>query len=557
MERHTDLSPDEVFMDSSNLSSFNTAQFEGRIERPISRNTFTGIISIILLVILVFVGRVWYLQVKNGDVYAAISKDNRLHDVPVFAERGVIFDRNGVRLAWNVPNSEDEDFSYREYAHIPGISHLIGYVSRPAKDSSGIYYQNEFIGKSGVEKSFNDIISGHNGRKIIETNALGEITSEGVVDTPVSGENIRLSIDSRIQGKTYEIIDSLANEVGFSGGAGGIMNIETGELVALTSYPEYDIQAFSDGDSEVINSALVDDRNLLLNRATSGLYTPGSIVKPFLSLAALNENIISPDKQILSTGSITVPNPYFPDKPSVFTDWKEHGWVDMSDALAVSSNVYFYSIGGGYGGQEGLGIARIEKYMSLFGFGKETNIELPPEEVGVIPTPEWKRENFNGEPWRLGDTYNTSIGQYGFQMTLIQALRAVAAIANNGLVFRPSLVSSDGKLSQIETVVDIPREYFNEVRSGMRQAVDDGTVGGLNVSYTTVAGKTGTAEVGILKKSVNSWVVGFFPYDNPKYAFTFLMEKGPGENLVGGVYVARTLFDWMYENTPEYFDLTN
>lgn len=553
---HEDLTPDEVFMDSSNLSSFNTAQFEGRLEYPIPRKTFYGILIVLILVAAIFLGRLWYLQINRGDVYAAISKDNRLHEVPVFAERGVIFDRNGERLAWNVPNGE-EDYSKREYADIPGLSHLIGYVSYPARDSSGIYYQNEFVGLSGVEKSLDDNISGYNGTKIVETNAIGEITSEGVVDSPISGENVHLSIDSRVQSKIYEIIEELSGRVGFSGGVGGMMNIETGELIALTSYPEYDNQAFTDGDNEVINSTLTDPRNLLLNRSVSGLYTPGSIVKPFLALAALNENLISPEKQILSTGSITIPNPYFPDKPSVFTDWKPHGWVDMSDAISVSSNVYFYAIGGGYQDQDGLGIARIEKYMRLFGLGESTGIDLPGEETGVIPNPEWKREIFDGEPWRLGDTYNTSIGQYGVQVTPIEALRSVAAIANDGIILKPSLVESSGGESQIVGVVDIDHDYFKEVRIGMRQSVESGTETALDVSYVEVAGKTGTAEVGISKKLVNSWAIGFFPYDNPKYAFAFLLERGPIDNLIGGVYVARTLFDWMSLNTPEYFGLTN
>ena len=135
----------------------------------------------------------------------------------------------------------------------------------------------------------------------------------------------------------------------------------------------------------------------LLNKVIAGAYTPGSIIKPFLALAALKENIIDPEKIIVSTGSITVPNPYNPSLPSVFTDWKAHGEVDMRRAIEVSSNVYFYHIGGGYEDQEGLGIERIDDYMRHFGFGGHSGVALPGELSGVVPNPEWKREVFNDD----------------------------------------------------------------------------------------------------------------------------------------------------------------
>ena len=193
--------------------------------------------------------------------------------------------------------------------------------------------------------------------------------------------------------------------------------------------------------------------------------------------------------------------------------------------------------------------------MRMFGFGEKTGIELKSEEYGVIPSPEWKEENFEDGTWRVGDTYNTSIGQYGFQVTPIQVVRAVAAVANNGVVFNPTILKSDGSTSNIDHVVDIPRNYFEEVRKGMRQAVEEGTAQGISVPYIRLAGKTGTAEVGTQKKRVNAWITGFFPYENPRYAFTVVMEQGPSDNLLGGVFVMRTMLDWMRDNTPEYLDL--
>ena len=556
MRKRGDISPDEIFIESSNISQFNTSQFEGRLEKPISKKTFMGISVMLMIIFAVFSGRLWYLQVKSGEAYSEISENNRLNHVPVFAERGVIFDRNGERLSWNIPNQENEDFSLRQYTDVDGLAHILGYVNHPAKDSSGFYYQYYFEGKSGAEQVFDKLLKGTNGIKISETNAHGGILSESVIENPEPGENIHLSIDSRIQNKLYTTIQDLAQDVGFSGGAGAIMDVETGELIALASYPEYDPQVFSLGDdAELIGQTLSDEGMPLLNRSTLGIYTPGSIVKPFMAIAALNEQIITPEKEILSTGKLIVPNPYNPDKPSVFNDWKAHGYVDMYKALAVSSNVYFYQIGGGYENQQGLGISNINKYMRMFGFGEKTGIEFNSEESGVIPSPEWKEKNFEDGTWRVGDTYNTSIGQYGFQVTPIQVVRAVAAMANNGVVFNPTILKSNGSTSNIDHVIDIPRNYFEEVRKGMRQAVEEGTAQGLSVPYIKMAGKTGTAEVGTQKKRVNAWVTGFLPYENPRYAFSVVMEQGPSENLLGGVFVMRTMLDWMKDNTPEYLGL--
>jgi len=556
VRKRGDISPDEIFIESSNISQFNTSQFEGRLEKPISKKTFTGISVLLVIIFTVFSGRLWYLQVKSGEAYSEISENNRLNHVPVFAERGVIFDRNEERLSWNVPNQENEDFSLRQYTDTAGLAHILGYVSHPAKDSSGFYYQYYFEGRAGAEQVFDESLKGTNGIKISETDAHGGILSESVIENPEAGENMYLSIDSRVQNKLYTTMQDLAQNVGFSGGAGVIMDVETGELIALASYPEYDAQAFSLGDDvELIGNTLNDERMPLLNRATLGIYTPGSIVKPFMAIAALNEQVINPQKEILSTGKLVIPNPYNPDEPSVFNDWKAHGYVDMYKALAMSSNVYFYQIGGGYEDQKGIGILNINKYMRMFGFGEKTNIELKAEESGVIPSPEWKEENFEDGTWRVGDTYNTSIGQYGFQVTPIQVARAVAAVANNGVVFNPTILKSNGSTSNIDHVIDIPRNYFEEVRKGMRQAVEEGTAQGLSVPYIKLAGKTGTAEVGTQKKRVNAWVTGFFPYENPRYAFTVVMEQGPSGNLLGGVFVMRTMLDWMRDNTPEYLGL--
>lgn len=270
-----------------------------------------------------------------------------------------------------------------------------------------------------------------------------------------------------------------------------------------------------------------------------------------MAIAGLAEGIITPEKQILSTGSISIQNPYYPNIKSVFNDWKAHGWVDMRRAIAVSSDVYFYEIGGGFEDQKGIGIANIEKYARMFGFGVPTGVDITDEKSGTIPSPAWKEKMFEDGVWRLGDTYHTVIGQYGFQTTLLQALRGIASIANDGTLVTPHFLK-DPVQEFASSRIPIPSEYFQVAREGMRQAVKEGTVTGLGVGYVNVAGKTGTAEIDAGKKYINSWVVGFFPYEKPRYAFAVVMERGPHDNTIGGVYVMRQMLDWMHANTPEY-----
>jgi len=290
-----------------------------------------------------------------------------------------------------------------------------------------------------------------------------------------------------------------------------------------------------------------------MDKIVSGLYTPGSIVKPFFGLGALAEGVIDQYKRILSTGSISIPNPYFPDQKTIFKDWRANGWTNMAEAISVSSDVYFYEIGGGFENQKGLGIANIEKYAKLFGFGKKTGVDLPDETQGTIPSPEWKALNFKGDAWRIGDTYHTAIGQYGFQVTPIEMVRAVSSIANNGKLLTPHFVMGDTQKENQFSIIDLPKEHFDVIHEGMRMAVTSGTATSLNVPYVEVAVKTGTAQLGVAKNKVNSWVIGFLPYENPKYAFTVMMEAGPTTNSVNASTVMRQLLDWMSVNTPEYF----
>ena len=556
-----EIDPDEILLDATNLPKFDQSQFEGRLEKPLKKSTVVTIGIVFALMLGAFMSKIFILQIEQGKSFAQKSAANSLRQSIIFQERGVIYDRNGILLASNTASEENAEYTQRTYAAIPGMAHVVGYIRYPAKDSNGFYYQERYEGIDGVEKIYNDALAGKNGLKIVEVDAHGKIEAESpsMLEPPQTGASIVLSVDSKLQSKLYEIIKGLATEIGFEGGVAVIMDIDNGELIASASYPEYDSNVMSNrASAEKIKTFINSAQKPFLNRVTSGLYTPGSIVKPFVALAALKEEIIDPEKKILSAGSISVPNPFDPQKKSVFRDWRVHGYVDMREALAVSSDVYFYEIGGGFENQRGLGIEKIEKYLRLFGFGEAVENNPLLGKKGSIPSPAWKNENFNNDPWRVGDTYNTSIGQYGFQVTPIQVVRAVASIANGGSLMNPTLLRTNEKEATFyRQILPFAENQITIVKEGMRLAVTDGTAKALHIPEVSVAAKTGTAELGIYKKFVNSWIVGFFPYEKPRFAFTAIMEKGPYENTIGGLYVMRKLFEWMAVNTPEYLKMQN
>lgn len=544
-----ELDPDEIFLDSSNPSGFDQSRLEGKLERPIEHSTFTGIGFVAVLMFLALMVQAANLQVVQGEAYAERSERNRLRPEVLFAERGAVVDRNGEALIYN---EEGEDGFVRRVYEYPGFSHLLGYVSYPKKDSSGNFYETEIKGLNGVEEAMDDVLSGENGTLLVEENAHGDLQSSGTVKPAEKGETVTLSIDARAQRAFASSVAELADSIPFMGGSAILMDVQTGEVHALVSYPEYDPNVLSSGGpSDVIASYQTNSRRVYLDRAVSGLYTPGSIIKPMEVAGAISDGVVSPSWSIVSTGSISIPNPYDPSRPSIFKDWKAHGWVDARRAVAVSSDVYFYAIGGGYGDLKGLGIERLKYWYDAFGFTSPTGIELSGEATGFVPTPAWKEERF-GDPWRLGDTYNTSIGQYAMQITPLAAARGVAAVANGGKLVKPTLVKDAPLQGQS---IQISQDALRVAQEGMRMATTEGTGIGLNaLPFVKVASKTGTAQLGVNNEFYNSWAVGYFPYDKPKYAFVVVMERGPSTNSVGGIYVTYQALSKLHQTAPEYFE---
>lgn len=543
-----ELVPEDILLDAENLPDFDRGRLEGKLEKPIPHSTYRGVSVVLAGLFIILVGQAIHLELVKGGSFAAQSERNRVRPEVLFASRGAILDRNGEVLVSN--KETDTDVVEREYAY-PGFSHLLGYVSYPKKDSSGNYYDKKITGLSGVEVAMNERLSGTNGTLLVEEDARGSVQSQGTIVAPVPGENVELSIDARAQRALSTAIAGLAEKIPFQGGSGILMDIETGEVHALVSYPEYNPNVLSQGQpADTIAAYSRDKRQVYLDRAVSGLYTPGSIIKPLEAAGALSDGTITPDTTVYSSGSISIPNPYDPSHPSIFRDWKALGSMDTRHAIAWSSDVFFYSVGGGFEHVKGLGIERLAYWFSSFGLTSRTGIELAQEGVGFVPTPAWKEKTLK-EPWRLGDTYHTAIGQYAMQITPLEAARAIAAVANGGKLVRPTILK--GKLPEGQSIAISP--YALQVaREGMRLGAVEGTSVGLSdLSFVKLAGKTGTAQLGFHNEWYNSWAVGFFPYEHPKYVYVVVMEKGPSGNALGGIYAMHQFLQELHRTAPEYF----
>lgn len=544
--RDLEIAPDEIFLDASNAPSFDRNRFEGRLERPLSASAYWSLGAGLFLLFSVLAVRAFQLQVVQGGSFSEESAHNSLAAEMLFAPRGVITDRNGTVLAQNV---ELADGSVRREYPIPSMGQIIGYVSYPKKDSSGRYYDTKEVGLAGLEAEYNTLLSGENGQVLVERDALGAVKSQGMVVPAKNGDTLVLSLDADLEKNFAQAVGDVVRQKGFIAGAGVIMDVSNGEVRAIVSYPSYDPNVMSvGGPSSTIVSYNTDAGHPFLDHVVQGIYTPGSIVKPLISVGALTDGIITPNTIINDPGVLKIPDPYHPGKEFTYTGWKALGLVDVRKAIAWSSDVFFYTVGGGFGAQKGLGIDRLDYWYHQFGLGSTTGIDLPDEAQGLVPSPAWKERTFN-ESWYLGDTYFTAIGQYSMQVTPLQMARATAAVANSGTLYTPSLIK--GAMSGGVPVPGTP-EAFQVVREGMRQGVTSALAQAINLPYVSVAAKTGTAQVGLHNQYDNSWVEGFFPYEHPQYAFAVVLERGPSGTGEQAVNVMADLFSALYADHSTY-----
>ncbi|MFC1700549.1 penicillin-binding protein 2 [Patescibacteria group bacterium] len=444
----------------------------------------------------------------------------------------------------------------REYIDSSYFSHILGYtgdIGFGDLEKYPDYFLSDKIGKMGLELQYEGILRGIYGGRNVEVNSVGEKLNLISVEPALPGESLVTHIDKDLQIKLYQLIKEMLNKLKLKRAVGVAMDPRDGGVLALVNFPSFDNNLFSRGISKEDLDRLGNDPNQpFLNRAISGQYPSGSIIKPLIAAAALEENIISPSQKINCTGLISIANKYSPEIIYKFPDWKTHGFIDIIEAIAQSCNVFFYTIGGGYDKVEGLGMDRIKEYLQYFGLGQLTNIDLPNKSAGLIPDEEWKKSNKPDEEWNLGDTYHASIGQGDILVTPIQMASSISAIANGGILYQPQLVDKiinldSGEFKDISPVVVrdnfISYDNLNVVKKGMRKAVISGSACSMSNLSIKVAGKTGTAQFGT--DQMHSWFVGFAPYEDPQIVLTILIEEG-GEGHEAAVPVAKDALEWYF-----------
>lgn len=454
----------------------------------------------------------------------------------------------------------------RNYLYGAAFAQILGYTGRINEQeysSSARYAMNDYIGKTGVEKYYETYLRGIPGEMKKIKNAAGEEGEAQIISEPEPGNNLVLNIDAGLQKKLYEAMEKSIQNVRAKKGAAVAMDPQTGAVLALVSYPSYDNNLFSGGISqEDFDSIQNNPDQPLFNRAIQAQYPTGSTIKPFEASGALQEKIISPTKLINDPGYIEVRSQYEPSVVYRYGGVTPHGWVDMRKAIAVSSNIYFYTVGGGYGDQQGLGPARIKKYLELFGWGAATGIDLTGEFSGFIPTPEWKKQNLN-ESWWDGDTYNLSIGQSYLKVTPLQVAVAYSVIANGGTVLKPQILNRiigplESSLQSFQSFEPeiirsnfIDAENLEIVRQGMRDCVSKayGSCALLNSLPVEVAAKTGTAETG-RDGYYNAWASAFAPYDNPEIVIVATIESVEGLQSAT-LPVARDVLAWYFSDKED------
>ncbi|MDR3581781.1 MAG: penicillin-binding protein 2 [Candidatus Pacebacteria bacterium] len=455
------------------------------------------------------------------------------------------------------------DFS-RYYPDGQVFASVIGYTGRVSQGNLTADPEltaDDFIGKTGIEKQYDTALRGIPGVNIRFTNAEGQMLGQKQQSAPTIGSSVNLTIDGGLQTYLYNRTKQGLAALGRQVGVGIALDPRTGAVLALVNLPGYDNNLFSDpspSSTAQIKDLLTSSVEPMFDRAVSGNYNPGSTIKPLDGVAILKEGVVTADRTLYSPGYLLVPNQYDPSKPTKYMDWRSQGAIDLSAAIAQSSDVYFYvTVGGSPAmttppindardyGIGGLGISKLFNWWTTFGLGKKTGIDLPGEASGFLPTPQWKLRH-NGTQWLLGDSYNVAIGQGDLTVTPLQLLSYIDAIANGGKIYRPFVNASSTPYVNEDLSYLLPQ--IQEVQKGMRQTVTSplGTAYTLNGLPAPTCAKTGSAQV-MNNQQENALFVGYMPCNDPQIAILILIENSK-EGSLNAVPIAKDVFNWYYEN---------
>ena len=484
---------------------------------------------------------------ENLEYNAALLFQIDASDLP-----GVHIERGSKRLYYETFNTSTPTLvTPSSTPTVESLSHVLGYLGKvnqnelTALENKG-YLLSDTIGKSGLEKQYEEYLRGTYGRRRVEVDTSGRQQVVLAEEPPTPGNHLVLSIDINLQAKLEEIMRGYLTKFEKQKAVGIAMNPQTGEILALVSLPTFNNNDFSGGIQQEKYKQYIEDKNLpLFHRAVSGLYPAGSTVKPAIAAAALQEGTITSKTTVLSNGGIQV-GPWF------FPDWKAggHGTTDVRKSLAESVNTFYYTIGGGNGNITGLGVDKIDSYLKLFGLSSPLGVDIPAEGSGFLPTKQWKEET-KKERWYIGDTYNLSIGQGDLLVTPLQIASLTATVANGGTVYQPHVLKAVmDPITKQETPFKtnilrsdfISPQNFTTVRWGMRDCVIAGSCRRLSTLPFAVGGKTGTAQWNSNKEN-HAWFTSFAPFENPQIVLTVLVEEGR-EGSETAVPIANDFYKW-------------
>ena len=571
---------------------------------PIGRLSVIFFVSFLSLILSLF-----RMQVLRHDYYLGLSERNRLRVIYLEGPRGRILDRQGVELAVNrlsfncavypseakstlhksaqilssllkqgTPEEIEaayrrkkpgifntvllaEDISaaqamaieerldslpgfmiqtrpQREYPLGESAAHLVGFIG-PINDEEEEslepygYRSADWLGRDGVEKSYESYVRGHSGGFQIEINSRGKMIRPLGIKEPKDGRDLTLTLDAQLQ-------NSFQNLLKGQRGAILVMELKEGGMLAMNSSPSFDPNLFASSPGrKQVGHYLVDSQSPMMNRGLHGRYPPGSIFKVVTALAALESGKMTPSTSVNCSGALVLGR-------TIFHCWKEtgHGPQVLTEAFAHSCNVFFYRAG------MSAGIDFLMERAGKLGLGQLTGIDLPGESKGLVPSKEWKRKNFK-QAWYNGETANFSIGQGYLQVTPLQALVMIAAIATDGQRLRPHVVDKIGGFKVAEkhaTALGIAAGDLSAVKAGMDAVVNSETGTGrlARPSKVRAAGKTGTAQSG--QDRTHAWFVGYAPSDQPKVAVVVFLENG-GRGGVAAASMAKVIFDRLDEKS--------
>lgn len=524
--------------------------------------------GVLFLAFLILFARLADLQLIRGAYYRGLSEGNRIRRVRIKAPRGDILAKNGEVLAGSIEvkkrvifdpeegysissdikNARDDELvtdPMRDYKLGEVAAHITGYLGEADEEEvgrvtgecpeKGPKALGGLVGRSGLEQYYNCLLTGIDGEEMVEVDAQGKkIRTLGVRD-PIPGEDLHTHIDYGMQREVAKLMEDKPGAV--------VITDKNGKVLSLFSSPSYDPNEFiQHARDEVLDDIFENESLPLFNRAIGGKFPPGSVFKPLIGLAALEEDKIDSGYRYTDIGYIAIDD-------YQYRNWyyTQHGGTEgelgLVRAIARSTDTFFYKLG------EILGMGNIEKWGQKFGLDERTGIDLTGEIDGLMPGREWKLDT-KGEKWYLGNTYHLSIGQGDLAVTPVALHKAILSIANGGKFCTPTIAGE----TNCENL-DVSQENLSIIKMGMREACAPGGTAFTFFDFpkkedeTVVACKTGTAEIGESDET-HAWFVAFAPIDDPEIVATVLIEEG-GEGSYDAGPVARSIFNYWFGITEK------